>query len=50
MSYGKLITPDDSTPFLQDKNILSSHTNFFDIHKAIVYRDAAILAFYFNHL
>ena len=29
---------DNSTLFSQDKNILSSHTNFMNVYKAIVYR------------
>ena len=49
-AYGKLKTPDKSTLFLQDKNILSSHTNFRNLHKAIVYRDAVIHPFYFHHI
>ena len=47
--YGKLKTPDKSTLFLQDKNILSSHINFRNLQKAIVYKDAVIHPFYFHH-
>ena len=49
-AYGKVKTPDKSALFLQDKNILSSHKNFRNLHKAIVYRDAVIHPFYFHHL